>query len=75
MAEKLSLEYDRIGDILYITKVRPYREQETEEIGEDILARLNPETREVEGLEILFWSKRLLDGVLDIPQIGQRLAV
>lgn len=75
MAEKLSLEYDRIGDILYITKVRPYREQETEEIGEDILARLNPETREVEGLEILFWSKRLEDGVLDIPQIGQKLAV
>jgi uncharacterized protein YuzE len=55
----LTLKYDSVGDILYITKVPPDREQESEEVGEDILARINASTIELEGLEILFWSKRL----------------
>lgn len=77
MEEKLSLEYDSVGDILYLTKVAPYREQETEEVGEDILARLNPSTKELEGIEILFWSKRLASGAsLDLPVFADlRLAV
>jgi hypothetical protein len=37
----LTLKYDSVGDILYITKVPPDREQESE-VGEDILARINP---------------------------------
>lgn len=77
VAENLIFEYDRIGDILYITKVAPYREQETEEIDDGVLARVNPSSREVEGLEILFWSKRLEDGGrLNLPIAGElRLAV
>jgi uncharacterized protein YuzE len=77
MADRLTFEYDRIGDILYITRVAPYRDQETEEIGEDILARINPETGELEGVEILFWSKRLASGeALDLPITGElRLTV
>ena len=62
METKLVFEYDRVGDILHVTKVAPYAAQETEEIAEDVLARLNPATREVEGLEILFWSRRLEAG-------------
>ncbi len=76
MAAKLKVEYDRIGDILYITKVPPYPEQESEELDDYIVARLNPQTDEVEGLEILFWSKRLESGeTLDLPVVGERLAV
>jgi uncharacterized protein YuzE len=72
VGESLTLEYDKVGDILYITKVAPYREQDTEEIGEDILARLNPATRALEGLEILFWSKRLAAGEkLDLPIMAE----
>lgn len=56
----LTLEYDREGDILYIHKVAPYPEQESQEISEDVIARLNPRTGEVEGLEVLFFSTRLL---------------
>ena len=57
---RLSFEYDRDADILYVQKRAPYPEQETEEIGEQVIARLNPDTDEVEGLEILFFSTRLL---------------
>jgi hypothetical protein len=29
-------------------------------LGDDVIARLNPQTREVENLEVLFFSIRLL---------------
>jgi len=60
MAAQLSFKYDREGDILYIDKCPPYAEQETEELGDDVIARLNPITREIETLEVLFFSTRLL---------------
>ena len=77
MAESLVFEYDRIGDILHVTKVAPYRDQGTVEIEEDVLARINPDTGDVEGLEILFWSKRLEAGEnISLPIKGTwRLAV
>ena len=64
MAAKLKFSYDREADILHIDKVAPYKEQETEELGDDILARLNPKTEEIENFEILFFSTRLLRGEL-----------
>ena len=76
MAANLTVEYDRIGDILYITRVPPYPGQESEELEDSIIVRLNPETDEVEGLEILFWSKRLEAGEpLKLPVVGERLVV
>lgn len=60
MDAKLTFRYDREGDILYIDKCRPYAEQESEDIGDEVVARLNPDTGEVENLEILFFSTRLL---------------
>lgn len=60
METKLSFKYDREGDILYINKRPPYPEQESEELEDEIIARLNPETNEIENLEILFFSTRLL---------------
>ncbi len=59
MASKLTLRYDRDADVLYITSRPPYPEQETEELGDDIIARLNPQSGHVESLEVLFFSKRL----------------
>lgn len=68
MASKLALEYDRVGDILYIRNRPPYPEQESEELDDEIIARLNPETGQVESLEILFFSTRLLaGGVCELP--------
>lgn len=71
MEGKLAFRYDREGDILYIDKCMPYAEQETEELGDDVLARMNPKTGEIETLEVLFFSTRLLRGNLfDIPVIA-----
>ena len=62
MATKLTFRYDKVGDILYIDKVKPYAEQESDELGDEISARFNPETNEVENLEILWFLKRLEAG-------------
>ncbi|MBI4202372.1 MAG: DUF2283 domain-containing protein [Chloroflexi bacterium] len=67
MEAKLKLHYDKIGDILYISKCPPYPEQESEELSDEVIARLNPVTRDVENLEILFFSARLLRG--DLPDL------
>jgi uncharacterized protein YuzE len=64
MGPKLTFKYDREADILYISTRPPYPEQESEEIGDDVIARLNARSREVEGLEVLFFSTRLLRGDL-----------
>ena len=60
MGAKLSFQYDRDADILYINKCAPYPEQESEELGDDVVARLNPKTGDIENLEVLFFSTRLL---------------
>jgi uncharacterized protein YuzE len=72
MAEKLTFKYDRQADILYIGKVPPYPEQESEELGDDVIARLNPQTGAVENLEVLFFSTRLLQSDLfELPITGE----
>ena len=56
---KLTFQYDREGDILYINKRPPYPEQESEELGDEVIARQNPKTKELENLEVLFFSTRI----------------
>ena len=60
METKLSFRYDREADILHIDKCLPYADQESEELGDEVIARTNPSTHEVENLEVLFFSTRLL---------------
>ena len=60
MGAKLSFRYDRDADILHIDKRLPYPDQESEELGDEVIVRLNPKTREIENLEVLFFSTRLL---------------
>ena len=68
MGAKLSFKYDRAADILHIDKCPLYPEQESEELGDEVVARLNPETGEIENMEVLFFSTRLLRGDLfEIP--------
>jgi uncharacterized protein YuzE len=72
MGSGLTFDYDREGDILYVSSVAPYAEQESEEIGDEVVARLNPKTGEVEALEILFFSTRLLrSSRLELPVTTQ----
>ena len=68
MGETLILEYDKIGDILFIDVCAPYAKQDSNEIGECIVARFNLETGEIETVEILFlfsWLKK--EGEIRIP--------
>ncbi len=68
MEAKLRFQYDREADILHIDKCSPCREQESEELGDEVVARLNPQTGQVENLEILFFSTRLLrSDVFELP--------
>jgi hypothetical protein len=59
-AEGITVDYDRVGDILYIDTCKPYAEQDSDQVGDGIVARFNPVTHTVENLEILFYSTRLL---------------
>jgi uncharacterized protein YuzE len=77
MGSKLSFKYDRDADILHIDKCAPYPEQDSEELGDELVARLNPTTGEIENLEILFFSPRLLrSDLFELPVSAElRLAV
>lgn len=58
MAQKLTLEYDRIGDILYVRACPPSRDQECDELADGMLGRFNPDTGALEGLDVLSFTKR-----------------
>jgi uncharacterized protein YuzE len=77
MDAKLTFEYDREGDILYINTRPPYPEQESDEIGDEVIARFNPDTGQIENLEVLFFSTRLLrNNLFKLPITADlRLAV
>jgi uncharacterized protein YuzE len=71
METRLRFRYDREADILYVDRTQPYPEQETEELGDDVIARLNPATGQIETLEVLFFSTRLLrSNLLDLPIVA-----
>lgn len=56
----LTFYYDREADILYINTVSPYPGQEPEELGDEVIARINPKTGRIENFEVLFFTSRLL---------------
>lgn len=62
MDKQLNWQYDHVGDILYLTKVMPYPEQDEDEIDDGIVARFHPHTGAIESLEILFFTARLRRG-------------
>lgn len=67
----LTFQYDRETDILHINTVVPYAEQESEELEDGIIVRLNPKTGKVENFEVLFFTSRLLRSELfSLPVIA-----
>ena len=73
METNLTFQYDRDADILYVNTCLPYPEQESEELDDEIIARFNPDTGDIENLEVLFFSTRLLrDELFNLP-ISARL--
>jgi uncharacterized protein YuzE len=73
MEGRLTFKYDREADVLYINRRPPYPEQESEELGDDIIVRINPKSAEVENVEVLFFSTRLLrDNAFEVPVIFEK---
>ncbi len=57
--ENLSWEYDAEADVLYISVGEP-SPAEGVDIGEGVIVRIDPESREVIGLTVLGISKKVL---------------
>ena len=76
MDKRLTFKYDRVTDTLYIDTVPPYASQTSEELGDDVIARINPKTAGIENLEVLFFSTRLLRSeIFDLPiEVDLRVA-
>ena len=76
VAATLTFTYDREADILSINARRPYAEQESDELGDDVIARFNPATGEIENLEVLFfWTRLLRSNLIELPVTAElRLA-
>ena len=71
MDAKRGVEDDAEAGILYLALGAPYPEQETEELADKVIARINPDTNELESLEVLFFSTRLEENaVLELPVEG-----
>lgn len=65
MDQMTQLFYDREGDVLYLSIGDP-RPAVSQELGNDVLLRVDPETGEVVGLTVLNLSARF--GSLQLPQ-------
>lgn len=55
--------FDREADILYVSKGDPRADAESEEVGDGIIVRLDPVTREIVGFTILNFLKRTEEGL------------
>ncbi len=70
------VKYDPASDTLYIDACPPYEAQESDEIVSGVVARANPETGEIENLEVMYFQKRFAAGApFEIPvSLGMRSA-
>ena len=75
MNSKIKFEYDESGDILRIEVGKPHIGQIPKELSESIFARLNPETMDIECIEITDFAQRVMEGesVLSLPVVASFL--
>ena len=60
--ENLNWEYDKEADVLYISVGEP-RPAEGIDIGEGVIVRIDPKTKEVVSLTIINFARRILEEV------------
>ena len=56
MKSNMAIPYDQMDNILYIDQCLSYPEQESAEMGNEIIGRLNPDNDNIENIKILFFS-------------------
>ena len=55
---QLNYFYDQEADVLYISKGRPLKTDDSDEVDEDVIARYDAITKEIKGLTILNFAKK-----------------
>ncbi len=69
---KMQFSLDSDADILSISKVDSYIGQESEEISDGVIVRINPNNQKIEMIEILNFSKRFsANSVFDLPIVAE----
>ncbi len=63
MSNALQYFYDAEADVLYVSKGEPRADADSDEVDEGIVARFDPETREIVGYTILNFLKRSQKGL------------
>lgn len=56
---KLYYYYDKDADILYFSQGKPSARDDSREIKDDVVLRIDPRTKKVRGFTVLNFSKRL----------------
>lgn len=56
--KNFKLEYDKEGDIVYVTRGKLTKQDTSEELGDDVIMWRNKATHEVSGFTVLNFSKR-----------------
>lgn len=56
--KNFNLEYDKEGDILYLTRGKLTKQDSSEELGDDVILWKNKINQEVSGFTVLNFSKR-----------------
>lgn len=54
----LNYFYDKVADVFYFSQGAPSTHDETIEVGNDVLIRVNPRTKNVRGFTLLNASRR-----------------
>ena len=62
MTPRVTVTYDEASDSLHIDTCRPYKDQESGQIGLGVVARTNPTTGAIENIEVRAFRKRSADG-------------
>ena len=57
-SRNFKLEYDKEGDILYLTRGGLTKEDFSEELGDDVIIWKNKKSHDISGFTVLNFSKR-----------------
>ena len=70
MGTKITVEYDEVGDILYLDVAPPTEDQVMLEVAPGTLLRKNTRTGVIEGVEILGFRRRSVPNEgLEVPVV------
>ena len=56
--KQLNYLYDQEADVLYISRGKPSKTDDSDEIGDGVVARFDAKTKEIKGLTIINFAVR-----------------